>query len=102
MYSLIEANRPEIERICERHNVSRLELFGSASTAEFDEQSSDLDFLVDFGDLDSTAYADAYFGVLEELSELFQRPVDLVVPSSIKNPYFLESINESRELVYAA
>ena len=53
---------------------------------KFDEQSSDLDFLVDFEDMDSSAYADAYFGVLEELSELFKRPVDLIVLSSIKNP----------------
>lgn len=102
MHSLVTTSRRDIQRICERHGVLRLELFGSAGKGEFNEQSSDLDFLIEFKDPGSSAYADAYFGVLEELSELFHRPVDLVVLSRIKNPYFLESVNQSRELLYAA
>lgn len=102
MHSVVEINRPDVRRICEHHGVRRLELFGSAAKGEFNEQLSDLDFLVEFKEIDSSAYADAYFGVLEELSALFKRPVDLVVLSSVKNPYFLESINQSRELLYAA
>ena len=47
-------------------------------------------------------YADAYFGLLESLERLVQRPVDLVVATAITNPYFRQSIDETKTLVYAA
>ena len=50
----------------------------------------------------SQEYADTYFGLLEGLQELFKRNVDLVMISAVKNPYFLESIERSRTLLYAA
>ena len=102
MHPLVEKNRSELERLCERYHVRRFELFGSAATQAFDQDSSDLDFLVEFEDLEPVPYADAYFGLLEDLSSLFQRPVDLVVLSAIKNPYFLRGIEQSRTLLYAA
>ncbi len=102
MLKLIETNRSKIMHICQRHKVRRLEIFGSATKGEFDKQSSDLDFLVEFQDMDFSSYADAYFGVLEDLGKLFQCPIDLVVISSIKNPFFLQAINQNRELLYAA
>jgi len=39
----------ELSELCRRFNVKRLEVFGSAATAAFSD-SSDLDFVVDFGD----------------------------------------------------
>jgi len=84
------------------HHVRRLELFGSAATGDFDAKGSDLDFLVEFEDLKPGQYADAYFGLLDDLEALFQRSVDLVMTSAIKNPYFLENIEASRTLLYAA
>ncbi len=102
MHPLVEINRSELERLCERYYVRRFELFGSAAGQAFDQDASDLDFLVEFEDLEPVAYADAYFGLLEDLSSLFQRPVDLVVLSAIKNPYFLRGIEQSRTLLYAA
>ena len=47
-------------------------------------------------------YADTYFGFLEALEALFERPIDLVVSSTITNPYFRESIDESKVLIFAA
>jgi len=99
---LIGQNRQEFERICRRHRVQRIELFGSATGAAFDPARSDLDFLVTFQDLDFNHYADAYFGLLEDLQALFQRPVDLVVPSAITNPYFRQAVDSTRTLLYAA
>ena len=46
--------------------------------------------------------ADRYFGLLEALEALFGRPVDLVMTAAIKNPYFLQGIEPSRTLLYAA
>jgi predicted nucleotidyltransferase len=98
---LIEEKRQELERVCRRRRVHRIELFGSAAGAGFDPEHSDLDFLVTFQDLGLDQYADAYFGLLEDLQVLFQRPVDLVVASAIQNPYFRQAVESTRTLVYA-
>ncbi len=102
MNSLIEEKRSQLELICRRHQVRRIELFGSAAGKEFDPASSDLDFLVAFDDLPTDGYADAYFGLLEDLQSLFQRSVDLVVDSAIRNPYFRQAVDETRTVLYAA
>jgi len=99
---VIDAHRAELASLCRRYRVRRLELFGSASGEHFDPNTSDLDFLVEFQELESSAYADTYFGLLEGLEGLFQRPVDLVMISAVKNPYFLRDIEQSRKLLYAA
>ena len=88
MNAAITSHRDQLERLCRRHSVRRLELFGSAASGHGRAGESDLDFLVEFEPLESGVYADAYFGLLESLEALFARPVDLVVASSIKNPYF--------------
>lgn len=103
MIRLIEDNRKTIKDLCTRYRVYRLEVFGSALTDEnFHSERSDLDFLVEFLPLQQGEYADAYFGLLEAFENLFDRHVDLIMPGAIKNPYFLESINRNRKVVYAA
>jgi hypothetical protein len=98
----IGEQRDSIEALCRQFHVRRLELFGSAAAGAFNPRSSDLDFLVEFDELRPRDYADSYFGLLEELQRLFRRDVDLVVARSVKNPYFIESIQRSRTLLYAA
>ncbi len=98
----VESHKTELEQLCRRHHVRRLDLFGSAATGTYRPGESDLDFLVEFHPLAPGSYADAYFGLLESLERLFGRPVDLVVASAIKNPYFLQSIEQARAVLYAA
>ena len=101
MLSAISDRADELERLCLTHRVQRLDLFGSAATGHYDPESSDLDFVGEFQPTDTPgARADAYFGLLEGLEELFGRPIDLVVGSAIRNPYFLEAVEESRTPVY--
>jgi uncharacterized protein len=103
MIALIEEHRGPLLQLCWRYRVQRLEVFGSAAADKaFDPETSDLDFLVEFQPLQPGEYADAYFGLLEELEALFQRRVDLVMTRAIKNPYFLEKVNQSRTVLYAA
>ena len=102
MQTAIASKRSEIISLCRQFHVSRLELFGSAVSDEFDPQRSDLDFLVEFEPLTAAAYAKAYFDFKEALERLSGRPVDLVVPSAIRNPYFRKSIEQSKALLYAA
>jgi len=102
MIPIVEAKRDNLIQLCARYHVRCLELFGSATKDQFDPEASDLDFLVEFLPLGSGEYFDTYFGLLEGLQELFERPVDLVMANAIKNPYFLKSVNLSRTVLYAA
>jgi len=45
---------------------------------------------------------DRYFGLKESLEALYGRSVDLVTAGSLQNPYFIEAVNKSRRVVYAA
>lgn len=101
MASVLDSHLGEIPALCRRYGVSRLELFGSATADAFDPQRSDLDFLVEF-DADSSRLFDRYFGLKESLEALCGRRVDLVTVGSLRNPYFIEAVNKSRQLVYAA
>ena len=94
--------RSEIKQLCQRHRVTRLEIFGSGAGESFDPQRSDFDFLVVFGALVPGERANAYFGLLEDLEALLSRHVDLVMTRAIRNRYFLESIESTRTLLYAA
>lgn len=102
MISEIEQHRGEIEVLCREYGVERLALFGSAATGGFRAKSSDLDFLVEFRTPLAAGYANRYFGLLEGLQNLFERPVDLVVESAIRNPYFREAVDRDKAPLYAA
>ena len=101
--NIVEPYSNELALVAQRYGVARLELFGSAATQQFDPETSDLDFLVEFkSDDDPSGKFDAFFGLQNELSRLFGRPVDLVSTNAIKNPYFLKSIERTRQAVYVA
>ena len=102
MLQLIELHRPEVEELCRRNHVSRLELFGSAVSGEFDDASSDLDFLVEFQPLGPGDRADAYFGLLHGLEDLFGCKIDLVTTQAIRNPWFRRAVDRQRTVLYAA
>jgi len=95
----IESRRAEIAGICARLGVRRLELFGSGTR---NSSARDLDFLVDLGDRPPREYAAAYFALREELEALFARPVDLVTPPGLANPYFRQRVEQEKTLLYAA
>lgn len=98
----IESRRADIEHACERFGVRRLELFGSAASGAFDAARSDFDFLVEFGSAAGVKPLEQYFGLKDALEAVLGRPVDLVEAGASSNPYFLESVNKSRRLLYAA
>ena len=76
-------------------------MFGSAATGEF-EASSDIDFLVEFDDKVNNRRFDNYFDLHRALEKLFARPVDLVEPGGLRNPYFIRRVNETRKQVYVS
>ena len=98
----IAKHRQELEQLCRKYHVLRLDLFGSAAANRDKPGESDLDFLVEFDAFPQGGYSDSYFGLLESLERLFSRPVDLVVASAIENPYFLQSVEQTKTSLYAA
>lgn len=101
MIHLIENRLDDLKRLCRKHQVRQLELFGSAATGVF-SATSDLDFLVEFQPLDPVAHAKAYFDLLFAIEDMFGRKVDLVETSAVSNPYFLGAIEPQRTTLYAA
>lgn len=75
----------------------------SAATGEFKPETSDIDFLVEFDpNHEMGPWLSEYFGLKDELEHLFGRKVDLVMIGALRNPYFIEQVNCSRTLLYAA
>lgn len=99
--SLILDRQPALAALCRRTRARRLALFGSASRGDFDPLHSDLDFLVAFEELSPAAYADAYFELKQGLEGLFERPVDLLTESSLRNPYLRRRVEAEQLPVYA-
>ncbi len=106
MNKLIKSKQRELTALCKKFHVEELEVFGSVTRDDFSQGSdagpSDLDFLVEFNQAGLVNYADNYFGLLSALQALFSHPIDLIVASSVSNPYFLQSIEQDRTSLYAA
>ena len=102
MTAIIEQNKDSLIKLCRKYHVAALDVFGSAVTDDFNEKTSDIDFLVEFDSSVRQNRFDNFFALLEELQRLFKRQVDLVEPGGLRNPYFIESVNQTRRKIYAA
>lgn len=103
MISQVDDHREELYELCRRYDVERLELFGSASTDDFDADHSDLDFLVEYSaECNLGPWLKEHFEFQEALERLFGLPVDLVMATAIKSDRLLREVNRTRQTVYAA
>ncbi|GAB1415973.1 nucleotidyltransferase domain-containing protein [Paludibacter sp.] len=99
MNRLLVDNIEKIKALCIAHNVKYLFAFGSVCTDRFNDKS-DIDLLISFNPMDYGDYADTYFNLAEKFENLFHRPVDLVTDKSLSNPYFIDSVNQTKTLIY--
>jgi len=90
-----------LRELCERYDVKEMYLFGSACSDRF-TKNSDIDILISFKDIPIEKYTDNYFELHYELEELFNRKIDLITENSLSNPFFIESIEGTKQLLYAA
>lgn len=102
MTTIIDRHQAQVETLCRTYRVKRLDVFGSAIREDFDPTRSDVDFLVEFEPDPDLNTFHAYMGLRDELSRLLERPVDLVMLSAVRDRYFAQEIEATRELVYAA
>jgi hypothetical protein len=96
---VIKNHIEKLKILCNKYNVDRFYLFGSALSTDFSEKS-DFDFLVKFKPIDLSNYFDNYITFKEELKLLLGREVDLVEEQTLKNPILIRSINRNKELIY--
>jgi predicted nucleotidyltransferase len=103
MIDLVKNKVQEIETICRKHYVKSLYIFGSAVRGNFNPDTSDLDFVVEFNqDIDPMYYADNFFSLLDALKQLFNKEVDLLSFRALKNQVIISEINNSKVQLYAA
>jgi predicted nucleotidyltransferase len=95
----LEKNNNDIKQLCFAHKVKRLYAFGSVLTNRYTAKS-DIDFIVDFQPMEINQYADNYYDFKFSLENILHRPIDLLEEKAIKNPYFLQVVNNQRQLVY--
>jgi predicted nucleotidyltransferase len=96
---LSDSNINQIKDICNTYNVKNLYVFGSVLTTKFDNHS-DIDFAVDFKTTDIRQYADNYFNFKNSLQKTLNKEIDLIEIQAIKNPYFKESLDSTKWLIY--
>jgi predicted nucleotidyltransferase len=101
MDKLIQNKKEELKLLCQKYDVKSMYIFGSACNESFNE-NSDLDFLITFDNLSINQYTNNYFDLHYNLESLFNRKIDLITDRSLSNPYFIKSINQSKQLIYEA
>ncbi|MGE0601678.1 MAG: nucleotidyltransferase family protein [Dehalococcoidia bacterium] len=91
--------RDELVAFCRRNRIRRLSIFGSALRADFGPDS-DIDVLVEFeaGHVPGLEF----FGMAEELSQLFGRRVDFVTERGLNRHIRERVLDEARPLYDAA
>jgi predicted nucleotidyltransferase len=90
----------QIQKLCEQHKVDKLYAFGSVLTDRF-SNNSDVDLVVRFkSDVPLLEYGDNYFDFKFSLVDMFNRPVDLLEEQALKNRYFIQHLNETKQLIY--
>ncbi len=83
-----------------KHRMRKAWLFGSSVRGSFNE-NSDVDVLVDVDDTIEPVELGGHLWDLQfALEDLLGRKVDLLTSRSLKNPYFIKAIEETRELIY--
>ena len=97
--------QPQLDAIaaaCRRHHVARLHAFGSLLRPDYRPGESDIDLLVEFQPLAASNLYKSYFALLNELRQGLASQVDLVMADAMRNPYIKQSIEASKQEIYAA
>ncbi|MCA8888633.1 MAG: nucleotidyltransferase domain-containing protein [Parvularculaceae bacterium] len=98
--------RAGVRALCKLFGVKRLEVFGSAARGvDFDEATSDFDFIVEFKSGREKPWMGEFAEFKEALEVVFGRNVDLISRAALdqmRNRYRREAIEKDRTLLYAA
>ena len=90
----------DFNALCINHKVKYLYAFGSSVTDRFDNEKSDIDLLVEIDDNDPVERGEKLISLWDTFEVFFNRKVDLLTDSSIRNPYLRKSIDSTKVLIY--
>ncbi len=95
------SKHPEsFKALCQNHNVLYLYAFGSSTNEQFNQTKSDIDLLVEIDDPDPIERGEKLISLWDTFEGFFNRKVDLLTESSIRNPYLKDSIDATKVLIY--
>jgi predicted nucleotidyltransferase len=98
--SQISEKLPMLKEILEKYGVAKAYIFGSATGDNFTTQS-DIDLLISLKSYDDPIEAgEQFWGIYYDTKELFKREVDILSERNLKNPFFIEELNNSRIQIY--
>lgn len=101
MHPAVEQHLDEIRELAARYGVEKLEIFGSAMTPEFDEERSDVDFIVHYPPgYDYGVFLKRYLDLEEAISRLLNRPAQLVMTSALRKESFRRNAGTTRKVIY--
>lgn len=99
MIPLIKDNRDAIVALCKRYGVAKLAVFGSAARGDFDPETSDVDFVLEFLDY-GPGVSNRFIDFADDLEALLERDVDLLFESVVMDPDLLREVQSTQEIVY--
>lgn len=99
----IQQHFDSLSKIFRNHRIDRAYIFGSALNESYSYES-DIDFLIEFDKnlKDPLKKGELWWNLHDSLRDLFNREIDLVTESSLKNPYFIEELNRTKRLIYGS
>lgn len=100
LHTEIQNKLPGLALLFKKHKIKNAFAFGSAVTSHF-RKDSDIDILVNIDDqIDPSEAGGHLWDLQEELEKLFQREIDLITERSLRNPYFISEINDTKIRIY--
>ena len=96
---IIDDLRQELPNVCEKYDIAFVDLFGSLARDE-EQADSDIDLIIDFNEPRNFETSKRFFGFLHSIEDRYGRNVDILTPTSLKNPYLIEEINKDRIRLY--
>src|SRR3990170_7530372 len=90
----------QLIELAKRHGLKELAFFGSVLSDRFGPES-DIDVLIEFlPDVNASLYD--LVDIKDELEALFNREVDVVEKTGLRNPFRRHAILSNYEVIYAA
>lgn len=96
----LKSKSEEFVSLCKSHGVKYVFAFGSSVTEKFNEETSDIDLLVELNTDDPLQKGESLLDLWDKFETFFQRKVDLLTNSSIRNPILRKNIEASKVIVY--
>jgi predicted nucleotidyltransferase len=101
MNKIVTDRMDELIQLCKAYHVKSMHAFGAVCTDAFNDRS-DIDFLISFENLSAAQNADNYVDLHHKLQELFVQRIDLLTDLTISNPYTIERLEQTKQLIFEA